>query len=673
MGKIWQTARDWSLGVLTAGDKRMMAIGERSRIIFLNAVTLAGAAMIALFAAIGLAGGNRPLATVCLVASSLVMVNFAGIRLFKRYFLGGAIDCAIIFVFYFYLSASGGEAGSGVLWSMTYPLIALFLLGPLWGSAVALAYGAALGVAVIHPALNGAGLSLPFSVRVLGTYFFIWLFAFIYEMVRTSTQKRLQETNVDLISVTDQLVHEKKQTDDILSGVLEGIFLLSADGKLGAVHSRHLELLLEKTLPEGADFVGLLEPGLPERDAAACRDYIGMLVAGTVNPDLLAEINPLAEIGLAFAGADGSARSKRLRFQFIKVAVGDAPYPILGVVTDVTDEYELKRRLETEERAHRRTMESLFQIIHVDPAMMREFIADTEAELEAVNDLMRGEAVSGREVLDSLFQSAHAVKGNASLLGLAEFAAKVHEFEDQVKRRLDGGHAWRDLLELTLGLADIKRELDSIKELINKIMRFQTDTKAAGLEKSSLLRFSVEKLIKREAARSGRPVAVEFEGFAKRSLPDEYRKLVKDVLVQFIRNSFAHGFESAGERTALGKSETARISLALEWTDAAVTLRYADDGRGLEPARLRAKALTIPELAPKAAAMSSGELAKLIFQAGFTTAADAGVGSGRGIGMALVKHRIGEAGGRLAVKTAPGRVLEFSITLPVPESARAVS
>jgi chemotaxis protein histidine kinase CheA len=113
--------------------------------------------------------------------------------------------------------------------------------------------------------------------------------------------------------------------------------------------------------------------------------------------------------------------------------------------------------------------------------------------------------------------------------------------------------------------------------------------------------------------------------------------------------------------------------LALEHTDSAIILRYSDDGRGIDPERLRAVARGIPALASRADTMNAKELTELIFRPGFSTAESASVDAGRGIGMALVNRRVAEAGGKLGIKTAPGRYTEFVVTLPIPEAARAVS
>lgn len=659
--------------LLTAGTGTEFNLDRRSRIIFLNAVTMAGGVMIALFSVIGFFSGNLRLAEACAIAALVVFANFSFIRRTKRFTAGAVVDCAVIFLFYYYLVLTGGESGSGVLWIMTYPLITLFLLGPVGGTIISGLFLIAVAVALFLPSLNVSRFPALYSARVVGTFFFIWVFALIYELVRRASQEKLQAVNARLTKVTDELVAEKKQSDDILSNVREGIFLLSRELRIGEAYSAHLESIFEGGALAGKDFLGLVASTLAERERAGVADYFDLLVSGTVNEDLIAEINPLSDATLTLTTPEGATVSKRLRFAFTRIASLASPYPILAVVSDVTEEYELQRRLTEEEAEHRREMEGLFQVVHVDPVMMREFIADTESELETVNDLMRSENPSRTEVLQALYQSAHAIKGNAALLGLNRFSEKVHDFEEAIKEKLQAGHEWRDLLEFTLSLAAITRELETLKALIDQILRFQTETKSASLADSSLLRYSIEKIVRRESSRTGVLATVSFDGFGRKSIPDEYRKLVKDILIQLIRNSFAHGLESPELRRAAGKAEEGRLSLSVEWGSDTLTLRYSDDGRGLNFEKIRQKARSLEEFAGIADSLGPGDLVKLLFRPGFSTAESLDLSAGRGVGMALVKTRVNKAGGRIAVKSAPGKYLEFAITLPFPQSAQAVS
>ncbi len=667
MKKLLNAFAKLTMNLLTSGINIEHDIGKRSRVIFLNSVTLAGGIMIALFAAIGLSSGNIPLGVACAAASAIVFTNFFLVRIFKIFTIGGIVDCLVIFLFYYYLVLTGGEAGSGILWINTYPLIALFLLGSLMGSIVALGFGAAVAVAIFVPALNAAQFPTLYSARVIGTYFFIWLFSLIYELVRKNTLKRLEQSKARLESTTGELYNEKKQTDNILNGVVEGIFLMDEDLCIGAAHSRYLQTIFETEDFTGRTILELLSSVIPERDIKASTDFFQMLVSGSVNSDLLADINPLAEIRCSFATSNGAPKEKMLRFGFTKLK-DSAAYPILAVVNDVTEEFALKRQLDAEAQKHKRNMENLFRIIHVDPVMMREFIMDTEAELDEVNELMRVENVNRATILESLFLSAHAIKGNALLLGLDEFGAMVHDYESSIKALREKGSEWRDMLQLTIGLGDIRNEVEDLKALITKIVTFQMASKVSGLADASLLQFTMEKFIGKESSRTGIPAKVVFDGLGRDSIPEEHRKLVKDIVVQFARNSFAHGFESDAERKLSGKPAQGTIKLSLDWKDDHYVLHYRDDGKGIDTDKIRAKAQTLPEFAGRAATLDEKDIVKLIFMPGFSTADTLNSSAGRGVGMALVRTRVAEAGGKIAMRTNPGKYLEWVITLPVPVS-----
>ncbi|HAW85291.1 MAG TPA: hypothetical protein DCX65_03225 [Spirochaetaceae bacterium] len=507
----------------------------------------------------------------------------------------------------------------------------------------------------------------------MGTYFFIWLFSLIYEVVRTNTLRRLEDSNRHLAEASAALRAEKQQTDDILAGVREGIFLLDGELRLGTSHSRYLETIFQGDQLAGRSLLELLKPLLPAQDYSSAADFFDLLLAGAVNPELLAEINPLSEIRCLFPAPDGQAHSKLLRFAFSRLgAVGAAgaagaagtAFSVLGVVVDASQEYELQQQLSVEERKHKQSMENLFRIIHVDPAMMREFIGDTEAELDQANELLKTEGTDREHIMVALGSSFHAIKGNALLLGLEEFAAKVHGYEDTVKELRSRGHSWRDLLSLTVGLGEIRGDLEELNGLITRIESFQALTVSRDGGAASLLQLSLDKFVQKESSRLGVPVSFDFRIAEGAAITEEHRKLVKDVLVQLVRNSFAHGFEHETTRLKLKKNPRCAISVQVDEQAGSLVLRYRDDGNGLDIGRIRAKAASLPLLAGRAAALSDQEVIKLIFMPGFSTARQTSLDAGRGEGMALVRNRVTAAGGRLGVKNKPGQYLEWTVTLP---------
>jgi|AGTN01.3.fsa_nt_gi Chemotaxis protein histidine kinase and related kinases len=139
---------------------------------------------------------------------------------------------------------------------------------------------------------------------------------------------------------------------------------------------------------------------------------------------------------------------------------------------------------------------------------------------------------------------------------------------------------------------------------------------------------------------------------------------LNDPLVHIVRNSLDHGLESAEERLRNGKPAQGRIHLSASHAGTQVRISIRDDGRGLDRARIRAKAEE-KELIAAGAKLSDAELFQLIFNPGFSTAASVTSVSGRGVGMDVVKRTIDSLRGTIEVDSAPGGGTEIVLSLPL--------
>jgi chemosensory pili system protein ChpA (sensor histidine kinase/response regulator) len=131
-----------------------------------------------------------------------------------------------------------------------------------------------------------------------------------------------------------------------------------------------------------------------------------------------------------------------------------------------------------------------------------------------------------------------------------------------------------------------------------------------------------------------------------------------------LRNSVTHGIESREERLAAGKSEVGEISMALTQEGNEIILSIADDGKGLDAERIRARAETMGLLQPGQQA-DEASLFDFIFQPGFSTATELTQLAGRGIGMDVVKTEVLELGGRIEILSVPGKGTTFRLYLPL--------
>src|SRR5207302_11369550 len=142
--------------------------------------------------------------------------------------------------------------------------------------------------------------------------------------------------------------------------------------------------------------------------------------------------------------------------------------------------------------------------------------------------------------------------------------------------------------------------------------------------------------------------------------------LIKDPLTHMVRNSADHGRETPAERLAAGKGEQGTIRLSAYHEGGHIIICIADNGGGLNPERIKAKAVqnglvTEAELEK----MTEAQIHKFIFAPGFSTAAAVTSVSGRGVGMDVVRTNIDQIGGTIDVKSVPGRGSSFTIKIPL--------
>ncbi len=153
---------------------------------------------------------------------------------------------------------------------------------------------------------------------------------------------------------------------------------------------------------------------------------------------------------------------------------------------------------------------------------------------------------------------------------------------------------------------------------------------------------------------------------ADTELDRQVLELIKDPLTHMVRNSADHGIETPDARTAFGKSEAGKIVLNAYHEGGHILIEISDDGRGLDPAKLKAKAIAsglVSEL--EAEALTEQQIQQFIFRAGFSTAAVVTSVSGRGVGMDVVRTNIEKIGGTIELQSKLGRGSKFIIKIPL--------
>ncbi len=139
---------------------------------------------------------------------------------------------------------------------------------------------------------------------------------------------------------------------------------------------------------------------------------------------------------------------------------------------------------------------------------------------------------------------------------------------------------------------------------------------------------------------------------------------LNDPLVHLVRNAMDHGVETPAERRAAGKRPVGRIHLSAEHSGAHVLIRVADDGRGVDPQLVRARAVERGLIAADAR-LSEAEIFALLLAPGFSTARQVTDVSGRGVGMDVVRRGIEGLRGSVEFAGKPGQGMTVTLRLPL--------
>ncbi|HOX42096.1 MAG TPA: chemotaxis protein CheA [Myxococcota bacterium] len=135
-------------------------------------------------------------------------------------------------------------------------------------------------------------------------------------------------------------------------------------------------------------------------------------------------------------------------------------------------------------------------------------------------------------------------------------------------------------------------------------------------------------------------------------------------LLHLVRNALDHGLETPAERRAWGKEPVGRLRLHLERRQDRVQLSLEDDGRGIDPALVLARAEAVG-LLPPGAVLGERAAQELVFLPGFSIRTEASESAGRGVGLDVVRTALQRLGGRIELESTPGRGTRFVLDLPL--------
>jgi signal transduction histidine kinase len=471
---------------------------------------------------------------------------------------------------------------------------------------------------------------------------------------------------------SDDLAEQaRRETEQIMATVREGLFLIDRNGSVGRQRSRFLERAFPHPLPPGSQFLDVLTPMVSAETIKSAREYVGLLFNRRVKASLLKSLNPLSRVEIVNA-SDSAKPAVHLSFDFSPVfSSGEESVTALLVsAVDITQQVTLERELELAEERAQNEMRLLVSILENDPAVVSTFIANAMVSLGSINDELR-DIKSGpgsyNMLINRIFRSVHSVKGEAAALSLETISGRAHQFEEilsGLRKRLD--LRGEDLIAVATNIGQLLEELSKVLAIVERIGAYGTETAREGHAAEEDIHHTlqrIQRLTLAVAADLGKQVRVETSVSPLGPLPDSFRRLINEGLPQLVRNAVAHGIEPVTERIKSGKPAEGQVRIEVRHGEAGgLELVVTDDGRGIDPIDLRHKLVTTGRFnAQDIAAMTDREVVGTIFQPGVSTIDEANLHAGRGVGLDLLLNLAKETGARLKLASSPTTHTRFTL------------
>lgn len=357
-----------------------------------------------------------------------------------------------------------------------------------------------------------------------------------------------------------------------------------------------------------------------------------------------------------------------LELEYKQVLENDALSKVLVIARDVT----ARVHSEVAEKNAREQQAVLGKLLS-DKAGFVQFVADCENLITSL---------SSDTNLPLTKRNLHTLKGNAAVYGMTSIAEYCHNLEDQLATTgeslpssnvADLAALWRSRMQsiqtFISGIGNGVLEIDTEEhmKLIESLMgRRDYGEILAMVEMWSWCRAS-ERLTRLRgqaeyiAKRTGKEILVVIEHNDIR-IPNDYLSRFWPALIHVVRNAVGHGIEAPAERTAKGKPARGTLALAMFELSGQLVLEVRDDGSGVDVPRVlavaKARGISLP---------ANASLVDIITAEGVSTNEQTTDLSGRGIGLAAVRHACEIEGGNLSAVNDPGKglALQFRFRMPI--------
>ncbi len=488
-------------------------------------------------------------------------------------------------------------------------------------------------------------------------------------------EAKLVDCQTLFLAVSSAASLRATQMGRILHAVPVGLMLFDQYGCISPEYSSVLPSMIGLNSLAGMTISEVFEPILEPSLMAKLHDYLSVLFNKKLIDRLIKSINPVAECAVMIPGQPHAQR-KFLSVTFERVRVGSEIKFVLAMVEDRTRRVLMDEEIRQRQDSAERRLKLVVQMMALEKRELTEFLAKFEQlqdRAAALAEAAGKETPHARQAIIEVFRAAHALKGDAGMLGLEGFRELLHDFEEPLRQALACESVALHATALETAANRLRQTLAHAQEGLVMVQRMAQpqnipggtlaqgngasgETHLPAVDGLSGLYRATERLVAELCAKYGKQARFLPQATAQ-DIPEKHLALLRQILQQLVRNSLIHGIEPPDTRLAGGKPAVACIQFVARSHVGFVEYVVQDDGRGVDVEALAARAGMNPRL-------ERSELIHLIFEPGVSTAMTDSLDAGRGVGLDMVRALVEEVGGKIAVYDKPGAFCAFQILLP---------
>ena len=511
------------------------------------------------------------------------------------------------------------------------------------------------------------------------------------EEVKLESEK-LVDANVNNVRLLADVNKKNKLLDlakndmqNLLDNLGQGFLLLNRDGRILDGYSAAVEKIFGIN-PHNKFFTELL--GKKEVDAAKFQEWISMIFSEVL------DFSDLVDLGPKYW--QNQEKFIALEYRPIRNKELNVIEKVIVIATDKTVEKQLEEKHRQEEN-----FAKMLQAVAKDRNGFKDFYQETHKLLDDLALIMQQDVFIDK--IGLLFRIAHSVKGNASAYQLQNVKTMAHLLENylgEIREQLGSGDKLEDPSKLKLMAKDLLDcfaiSMGEVKESFGADLFMDHEEKRISV--SLLLQF--RSLLQKKLGNTSKEVTfldnlVFLDDFApywerfQAKVQDMAQKMDKKIDYQVIcpekitvkielykgllnacihafRNAIDHGIETADERISVGKDPVGRIQVTIrQENNVGLSITIADDGRGVDPEKVKSIAITKNFISfQEAAKLTVNESIALLLKPGFSTKSEVSEWSGRGVGLDALAFECYRIGGKISINSVVGQGTDIVLSLP---------